>query len=201
MYHGSSCLPKNDPERLTGERLGIAEAVHWNGTYTKRPGGPIVAPSNGTGSHEDPFLFQDQRGHYHAVTHNQAQGNLCGNRTLGSTCGAHLFSRDSYAWSISRTPVYTHEVVMEGGETRALQTRQRPQIIFDPKTGQPTILFNGASFNGDNGDLQVLIVIVDRLLSAGLPHMRSGQLPFLVRILTIQWRSAGPDAHAGVSFP
>ena len=48
------------------------------------------------GSHEDPFFWRDQRGRYHAVTHNQAQGNLCGNRSLGSTCGAHLFSRDSY---------------------------------------------------------------------------------------------------------
>ena len=156
MYHGSTCLPNSDPEQLRGERLGIAEAPHWNATFTKRQGGPIVAPSNGTGSHEDPFLFIDQRGHYHAVTHNQAEGNLCGNRTLGSTCGAHLYSRDSYAWSVSRTPVYTHEVLMEGGEMRELQTRQRPQLIFDPRTRQPTTLFNGASFEGNNGDLQDL---------------------------------------------
>ena len=33
-----------------------------------------------------------------------------------------------------------------------LQTRQRPQIIFDDKK-QPTTLFNGASFEGNNGDL------------------------------------------------
>jgi hypothetical protein len=38
MYHGSSCLPREDPERLTGERLGIADAPHWNATFTKRPG-------------------------------------------------------------------------------------------------------------------------------------------------------------------
>jgi hypothetical protein len=156
MFHGSSCLGKGDPERLTGERLGIAEASHWNATYTRRPGGPIVAPSNGTGSHEDPFFFMDKRGHYHAVTHNQADGNICGSRTLGSTCGAHLFSRDSYTWSISRTPVYTHEVFMESGQTRELQTRQRPQLAFDPSTGQPSTLFNGASFEGNNGDLQDL---------------------------------------------
>ena len=51
MYHGSTCLSRHDPERLTGERLGIAEAAHWNASFVKRPGGPIVAPSNGTGSH------------------------------------------------------------------------------------------------------------------------------------------------------
>jgi hypothetical protein len=155
MYHGSSCLPKSNPNRTKGERLGIAEAPHWNATYTRRPGGPIVAPSNGTGSHEDPFFFVDRRGHYHAVTHNQAEGNLCGNRTLGSTCGAHLFSRDSYSWSTSRTPVYTNQVLMEGGQHRTLQTRQRPQIIFDDRS-RPTTLFNGASFIGGNGDLQDL---------------------------------------------
>ena len=51
MYHGSTC-----DKSLKGERLGIAEAPHWNATYIKRPGGPIIAPSNGTGSHEDPFF-------------------------------------------------------------------------------------------------------------------------------------------------
>eukprot|EP01048_Picozoa_sp_COSAG05_P020729 COSAG05_NODE_3606_length_1963_cov_68.999515_2_plen_334_part_00 len=71
----------------------------------------------------------------------------------GQTCGAHLFSRDSISWSISRTPVYTREVEVEGGGVRQLLTRQRPQIIFDPDTGQPTTLFNGASFEGNNGNL------------------------------------------------
>lgn len=138
-------------------------------------------------SAEDPFFFKDQRGHYHAVTHNQATGNICGKTSLGSvrraahrleqsasrclsnyvsflswinrgncrgqTCGAHLFSRDSQTWSISLTPVYTHEVTMHDGSTQELQTRQRPQLIFDPATGQPTTLFNGASFEGGNGDL------------------------------------------------
>ena len=45
---------------------------------------------------------------------------------------------------------------MQGGKPQALQTRQRPQLIFDPATGQPTTLFNGASFEGGNSDLQDL---------------------------------------------
>jgi hypothetical protein len=48
------------------------------------------------------------------------------------------------------------QVEVEGGGTRRLQTRQRPQIVFDGETGRPTTLFNGASFAGDNGDLQDL---------------------------------------------
>ena len=48
--------------------------------------------------------FKDARGNYHAVTHNQGQGNVCGNASLGSTCGAHLFSKNSFSWTISPTP-------------------------------------------------------------------------------------------------
>ena len=112
--------------------------------------------------------FKDARGNYHAVTHNQGQGNVCGNASLGSTCGAHLFSKDSFTWTISPTPgaqdrltnvlegavllmsvtdvfaVYTHDVVMEGGGSRQLQTRQRPQIIFG-EGGAPTHLVSVAA--------------------------------------------------------
>merc|ERR1712046_386977 len=36
------------------EALGIAEASHWNATYVRRKGSPIVSAANGTGNHEDP---------------------------------------------------------------------------------------------------------------------------------------------------
>ena len=55
MYHGSSC-----DGSVKGEQLGLADAAHWNDTtYTKRAGPPIISPTNGTGSHEDPFLVID----------------------------------------------------------------------------------------------------------------------------------------------
>ena len=37
MYHGSAC-----DKSSKGERLGLAEAKHWNSSYVKRPGPPIV---------------------------------------------------------------------------------------------------------------------------------------------------------------
>ena len=47
MYHGSTC-----DNSLKGERLGLADADHWNASYIRRPGNPIISPANGTGSHE-----------------------------------------------------------------------------------------------------------------------------------------------------
>jgi hypothetical protein len=152
MYHGSSC-----DKSLKGERLGLAEAKHWNDTFVKRAGGPIIAPENGTGSHEDPFMWRDRRGNFHALTHDQSDGNRCGSRSMGSTCGAHLYSRDSFEWHISKNPVYTNSVVLANGTTKLLKTRQRPQLVFSNDSDKrPLILYNGASFEGDNGDLQML---------------------------------------------
>eukprot|EP00040_Diaphanoeca_grandis_P037806 m.249741 g.249741 ORF g.249741 m.249741 type:complete len:434 (-) comp33878_c0_seq4:4396-5697(-) len=151
MFHGSSCI------KTAGERLGLADAKHWNDTtYTNRPGPPIIAPTNGTGSHEDPFMWMDKRGNYHTVTHNQGDGNVCGAAAQGSMCGAHLFSRDSYAWKISKSAVYTKVVSNETGKAD-LQTRQRPQIVFsDDGEVRPLYLFNAASFQGNNNDLHML---------------------------------------------
>ena len=154
MYHGSTC-----GKSLKGERLGIADAAHWNDTtYVKRAGPPIIAPENGTGSHEDPFLWQDRRGHWHALTHNQGPGNRCESSDAGHSCGAHLFSRDSRSWRISKQAAYTPAVTLKSnGSTVTLGTRQRPQLVFsDDDIQRPLFLFNGASFEGNNPDLNML---------------------------------------------
>ena len=137
----------------------MADAAHWNQTtYVKRAGPPIISAANGTGSHEDPFMWVDRRGHFHAITHNQGPGNLCGSGEAGHSCGAHLFSRDSYSWGISKAPVYTPQVrIKSTGEVVRLQTRQRPQVVFSDDGGmRPLYLFNGASFEGNNPDLNML---------------------------------------------
>ena len=154
MYHGSAC-----DKSLKGERLGLADAAHWNDTtYVKRVGPPIIAPENGTGSHEDPFLWRDSRGNWHALTHNQGSGNRCGSGDAGHSCGAHLFSRDSRSWRISKQAAYTPAVALKSnGSTVTMGTRQRPQLVFSGDGLQrPLLLFNGASFEGNNPDLNML---------------------------------------------
>jgi hypothetical protein len=154
MYHGSTCDGSSK-----GERLGLADAAHWNdSTYVKRAGPPIVGPENGTGSHEDPFVWVDRRGNYHALTHNQGDGNRCGSSSAGHSCGAHLFSRDSYRWGISSKAAYSSAVRLKSNASVVnTGTRQRPQLVFsDDGARRPLYLFNGASFEGNNPDLHML---------------------------------------------
>ena len=102
--------------------------------------------------------------------------------------------------------VYTHDVVMEGGGSRQLQTRQRPQIIFS-EGGVPTHLvsgaallsrllpnpqrscaqqFNGASFEGEPPRYRCRLGCI--LLKVGAICVADRE----------QRRPAGPHAYDGV---
>ena len=150
IFRANSCV-------TSGEYLGVAEASHWNASYTRRPS-PIVTPDSGTGNHEDPFVWIDEEtGFYHIVSHCQSTDNVCGQpfQDTGHSCGAHLFSRDGVQYSVSPEPTYTGSIPLVNGTMGKLLTRQRPQIIFGPD-GSPTHLFNGASFQGNNPDADML---------------------------------------------
>ena len=137
----------------TGEYLGIASARHWNDTaYVVSPR-PVVAPTAGTGSHEDPCLFEDARGALHIVSHNQGRGNVCA-RAATQSCGAHLFSGDGgHSWTVSASPVYDL-LELANGSSILPATRQRPQLVLDATSKAPLWLFNGAALYGEgNRDL------------------------------------------------
>jgi hypothetical protein len=115
-----------------------------------------VAPSAGTGSHEDPFIFEDARGALHILSHNQGAGNVC-RRTGTQSCGAHLFSGDGgNTWAVSASPVYDL-LELTNGSSILPATRQRPQLVLDAVSRAPLWLFNGAALTGrGNGDLEHL---------------------------------------------
>jgi hypothetical protein len=136
-----------------GEYLGFATASHWNATAYAVARTPVVSPAAGTGSHEDPYLWADARGHLHILSHNQGTGNVCA-RAGTQSCGAHLFSGDGGgSWAVSASPVYDL-LTLAGGTTLLPATRQRPQLVLDAATAAPLWLFNGAALYGKgNGDL------------------------------------------------
>ena len=153
VYRANSCKQSSGGGAgAGGEALGVAVASHWNGTYHRRSH-PLITPANDTGYHEDPFLWQDHRGSFHLLTHNQNTHNRCGSKVAGSSCGAHLFSMDSYTWTVGIDAVYDASVTLVNGTTTNYQTRQRPQIIFN-KDMEPTHLFNGGGFEGPNQDCE-----------------------------------------------
>ena len=59
VYRADPCKAAAGGGAGGGESLGVAVAMHWNASYVRRGGAPIVQPSDNTGMHEDPFLWQD----------------------------------------------------------------------------------------------------------------------------------------------
>ena len=150
VYRADACSTSTGGGAGGGEALGIATATHWNGTYRRRDT-PIVSPQNKTGNHEDPFLWQDRRGYYHIITHNQATGNVCNDSTIKS-CGAHLYSKDTWLWKVGKEPVYDSKATLVNGTEILFKTRQRPQLVLNKDDLRPEYLFNGGSFDGGNND-------------------------------------------------
>ena len=96
-------------------------------------------------------VFQDNRGNFHIITHNQNDENVCGSKEAGGSCGAHLFSRDALSWSVGSEAAYNATVVLANGTVTAFATRQRPQLVLNPGDLRPAYLFNGGGGFGSEG--------------------------------------------------
>lgn len=100
---------------------------------------------------EDPFLWQDLRGHWHVIAHVFASEH-CGTsdpKSVTPSCNpvsGHLFSRDGLTnWTTSDVEPYSFVVKYDDGTSGLLATRERPKLFFDPITGEPTHLYNAAA--------------------------------------------------------
>lgn len=94
---------------------------------------------------EDPFLWIDQRGHWHLVCHTIPRGHPYNNIVSG-----HAFSTDGIAWTFAATQPWDATVAHQGGETVTYATRERPSLLFED--GRPTALYTGVvPYGGPNG--------------------------------------------------
>lgn len=112
----------------------------WTPYGTKLP-----SPPPGDGIWEDPFLFVDHRGNWHALAHAYINKQPCGKCDSPLVSG-HYFSNDrGYTWHVNTIQPYTHEVRMTDGTSHVFSTRERPKLLFDPRSGRPTHLINGVN--------------------------------------------------------
>ena len=92
---------------------------------------------------EDPFLWQDERGHWHMLMHHLFNH-------VGDPVGAHAFSRDAITWTKSDVLPYTTFVPFSDGSSVNLTRRERPELVLSAK-GQPRYLSSGAQeVHGDH---------------------------------------------------
>ena len=89
------------------------------------------------------FMWQDLRGHWHALVHLMFDPAGRGPVPSPGWPGGHMFSRDGLVWSRIQE-CYSTNITLVTGEVFVTSRRKRPKLIFDPKTGVPTHLTNGA---------------------------------------------------------
>ena len=123
-------------------RLGWAD--HWRNVSSYRQHNATnIFPNQTSGGMEDPMLYRDNKGHFHALVHSMVGETTC--HRLGAldgrgSCGAHLFSYTGYDWHYvndhgmyNGTIVYTEETGMdmeEGGVKATVIRRERPYGIM-----------------------------------------------------------------------
>lgn len=128
--------------------IGIArsDGLTWNTTYTH---GAVPIPRgfhNESSSPpryiplEDPFLFLDKVGNFHALFH-----NMGGCKEVG----CHAFSEDGWAWYLATSDPYATLVEFEDGSSHTFARRERPHLVFN-QDGDPAFLTNGMQLAWSN---------------------------------------------------
>jgi len=155
----------------TGSRCFLATATHWRNisTYTQHHR-EVISVDLGTAGTEDPFLYMDAAGHFHAVFHHM-YGEGTEKQWWLDTCGGHAYSRDGIEWEYSGVAWGNAEhplgnvVRYSDGTNFSMTRRERPHLIFDGE-GRPCQLTNAAQYGpgklpgvlGDNGDASFTMV-------------------------------------------
>lgn len=100
---------------------------------------------------EDPFLWQDSRGHWHALSHVYTATRTCGNTSassITSECNyisGHLFSRNGINWTVSDIEPYSFNISYSDGTGEIVATRERPKLLFDRATKEPTHIYTAVA--------------------------------------------------------
>ena len=145
-----------DPAPWAGET--IYEAPHWKGPYRRLTGDVMAYCSR---CQEDPFMWVDARGHWHALLHKMFDdgGDAPSADPVPSPgwAGGHIYSRDGISWSRQQR-AYSTNVTLETGEVLLTARRERPKLVFDAD-GRPTHLTNGAILPG--GETYTIIAPLD----------------------------------------
>ena len=152
MYRGcgNQCKPP--------EELGLASAPSYlSSNYTRLNGDRPICGGASLCETEDPFLYQDPRGHYHAMLHYVGPGGgfSCTPPRDGCLVGSHAYSRDGLSWTFSKTIAYNTTVHYDDGTSEVFDRRERPQLVLEK--GVPAYLSNGVQPMG--GGLSHTIVV------------------------------------------
>ena len=142
LRNGSALLSGRTCTRT--EHPWVASAARWSGPFRSIDGNQQPFAQTNV---EDPFMWQDSRGHFHMLHHWQS-----GDRNAGPN-GGHSFSRDGVRWLFSNATAYTKNISWTATGPNANNTepwtvmarRERPGLLLDAKWESPLALFSAVA--------------------------------------------------------
>ena len=98
---------------------------------------------------EDPYLWMDKRHNFHLLAHRYDYRDgwpKNPNQTEPVLVSGHGFSQDGIRWhfNVEQQP-YDAKITFQNGTVQFLSTYERPHLVFDEETHEPTHLVNGVS--------------------------------------------------------
>ena len=104
---------------------------------------------------EDPVMWMDDSGNFHALTHLLQGPHFC----YGILCfvGVHQYSLDGINWLFGGV-AYTNNVSFIDGSSILLTRRERPHIVFAESSRSIVALSNSAMVGGGFGDRSFTLV-------------------------------------------
>jgi len=124
------------------ETAGMLHAASWNGSYT-RSGIKIFGEDT---DNEDMHMWASPRG-VHMLMHSQDNSHHNHQRR-----GAYAYSPDGNPtnWRLSSYEAWNTHIAFDDCEGMSINKRQRPSVLLDVHTGQPTHLLTGIA-SSDHG--------------------------------------------------
>ena len=114
-------------------------------TYVIHEPNERLFPQLVTGGTEDPFVYQDCDGYYHALFHNMSPQD---DQTY---CGGHAYSMDGVEW-IYAGLAFGNTVEFTDGTKFTFPRRERPHLIMDDDGCTPLAVTSSVEYGGRYGD-------------------------------------------------
>eukprot|EP01084_Bolivina_argentea_P270673 460311_1 len=129
----------------TGSEIHLVTSNNWKNGSDYIQHSQILFPQLVPALAEDPFLWLDCNGGYHAIFHNMSPDDL---QTL---CGGHAYSADGVNW-IYGGSAFGNTVQFTDNTDFTFSRRERPHLVFGDDKCTPIALTNGAQYGGQYGD-------------------------------------------------
>eukprot|EP01061_Rhynchopus_euleeides_P015551 TRINITY_DN2650_c0_g1_i1.p1 TRINITY_DN2650_c0_g1~~TRINITY_DN2650_c0_g1_i1.p1 ORF type:complete len:474 (+),score=194.63 TRINITY_DN2650_c0_g1_i1:320-1741(+) len=128
-----------------GSVMHLVTAQDWKNCSGYTIQQALLFPQLPLAGAEDPFVYLDCKGRFHAIFHNKSPGNA------DAVVGAHAYSENGLDWIFAGS-IYDNVVHNADGTTDVFSRRERPHFIFADDECTPVALTTGVVYGGKYGD-------------------------------------------------